>query len=76
LGSPDPVVQIADDIRKLREDFHRIATGFTKPKVDIFTSDDRRQERDRLMKLRSQREERASRWAKFWSALVGYFIKA
>lgn len=35
LGSPDPVIQIAEDIRKLREEFGRVASGARKPKVEI-----------------------------------------
>ena len=55
LGNGDPVIQIADDIRKLREDFHKVATGWQKPKVDIVTSADRRKEREQRQREREER---------------------
>lgn len=60
LGSPDPVIQMAEDVRKLREDFHKLATGSHKPKVDVVTSADRRREREerqrQIEELRRERE--------------------
>jgi hypothetical protein len=45
LGSADPTVQMAEDLRSIKEDFHKIATGWNKPRVDVFTSADRERER-------------------------------
>lgn len=47
LGSGDPLVQIADQIKKVQEDFHKFSTGWNKLKVDLYTSDDRDAQRDR-----------------------------
>lgn len=58
LGASDPLVQIADDIRKMREDMHKFATGWSKPKVDVFTSADRQAERDK--RQREIEERRAA----------------
>lgn len=59
LGASDPAVQIADDIRKMREDLHKLTTGWSKPKVDVFTSADRQAERDK--RQREMEERRAAR---------------
>jgi hypothetical protein len=58
LGSRDPVIQIADDIRKLREDFRKVATGSHKPKVDVVTSaDHRRMRAERQRELEERRRQ-------------------
>ena len=48
LGSGDPTTQIAEQIKKMQEDVHRIATGWSKLKVDVITSADREAERAAL----------------------------
>ncbi|MCP5396859.1 MAG: hypothetical protein H6918_09025 [Sphingomonadaceae bacterium] len=48
LGSRDPNVQIAEQVKKLREDWRYVASGARKTKVDVFTSDDRQREQDIL----------------------------
>jgi len=44
LGSGDPLVQIAGQSKKMQEDIHKIASGWSKVKIDVFTSNDRRKE--------------------------------
>ena len=52
LGSGDPLTQLAQQTKKLQEDVHRIATGWSKLKVDIITSADRE----------AEAAERGARW--------------
>lgn len=59
LGASDPAVQIADDIRKIREDMHKLATGWSKPKVDVFTSADRQVELDKRQREKEERRAAA-----------------
>jgi hypothetical protein len=47
LGEP-PLLTIAQKLKSVAEDVHHIATGFHRPKVDVFTADDRVQERAQL----------------------------
>lgn len=48
LGSGDPLVQIADRMKKLQEDVHRVVYGQRKVSVDAFTSADRQAENEML----------------------------
>jgi hypothetical protein len=57
LGASDPLVQIADQIKKLQEDFHRVSTGWAKPKINIITSEDRKREREELDRLYGRSQE-------------------
>jgi len=56
IGEP-PLLKIAKNIEKLQGDLHKVATGFQKLKVDVFTSEDRERQRkereEELEQLRS-----------------------
>lgn len=54
LGSDDPLMDVAGDLKKLREDFARVTGGQRRLQVDAFSSEDRAAERERLQR---QREE-------------------
>jgi|GEM_PF-3256289 len=43
-GKP-PLLKIAKSMEKMQQEFHNVATGFQKPKIDVFTHDDRERER-------------------------------
>lgn len=61
LGSSDPLVQIAEDIRKIRDDWRSVASGSRRISADIFTQADRErsQEEHREMWLEAERAEKA-----------------
>lgn len=50
LGARDPIVQVAEQIKKLREDWQYVASGSRNVKTDSYDADDRQQERDILDK--------------------------
>jgi len=56
LGSRDPSVQIAEQLKNLREDWKSVASGFRKVKADVFTSADRKRE-DAMLQERFDREK-------------------
>jgi len=39
------LLKIAKSMEKMQQEFHNVATGFQKPKIDVFTHDDRERER-------------------------------
>lgn len=41
LGAESPEIQIADNVKKIREDLKRVLSGYKKLRVDIFSSADR-----------------------------------
>jgi hypothetical protein len=45
LGELNPSIQIANEVKKIREEWGRIASGFKKLNVNVFTADDRAEER-------------------------------
>lgn len=55
IGEP-PLLKIAKNIEKLQGDLHKVATGFQKLKVDVFTSKDR----ERYRKEREEEPEQLS----------------
>lgn len=55
LGASDPLVQIANQVKKVQEDLHRVVSGSRKPRIDVFTSTDRREE---AATLKARWEER------------------
>ena len=57
LGSRDPNVQIADQLKKLREDWKTVASGSRKIKADVFTNADRQRER-KILDERFNREKK------------------
>lgn len=50
LGAASPAIQIAEQVKKIREDWQRIATGQRKLKADIYTEADRRGDRESIEK--------------------------
>lgn len=59
LGSRDPNIQIAEQIKKLRDDWKNIASGFKKVRADVFTTEDRQREEE-IFKERFERERAAT----------------
>ena len=59
LGSRDPVVQIAEQIKKLRDDWRYVASGSRKIKTDVHTSDDRRREQEALEKQYQRNKDKS-----------------
>lgn len=51
---PDPLSELADQVKKIRDDWHRVAGGSRKLKVDNFSSADRLHERRVYQRARSQ----------------------
>jgi hypothetical protein len=73
LGAADPAIQIAEQVKKFREDWKNVASGQRKLKADIFTDEDRRQER-RMLDARfgrnvAETEPEPSLWNKIASLL-------
>lgn len=61
LGSRDPNVQIAEQMKKLREDWKSVASGSKKVRADVFTSEDRKREHEMLEeRFRREREAKSS----------------
>lgn len=61
LGARSPLIQIAEQVKKLREDWQYVASGSRKLSADVYSSEDRaREQRDR----QKQREEYRSRAVK------------
>jgi hypothetical protein len=56
LGASDPLVQIADQVKKVQEDLHRVVSGSRKPRIDVFSSADRQAERYEQLRLARQNE--------------------
>ena len=48
LGASEPLLQIAQDIRKIRDDWTSVATGWRKVQVDVHTAADRQAERRQI----------------------------
>lgn len=53
IGEP-PLLKIAKNFEKLQSDLHRVATGFQKLQVDVFTQNDRERERKEWQEEREQ----------------------
>jgi hypothetical protein len=72
LGASDPLVQIADQVKKIQEDLHRVVSGSGKPRIDVITSADRALEREMLeQRFRDQRgEERVQAKPSRWRSLL------
>lgn len=58
LGGRDPVVQIAEQIKKLREDWRYVASGSRRIKTETFDTADRKTERDILDKRFGRNQDR------------------
>jgi hypothetical protein len=60
LGSSDPLAQMAQDIKKMREEWESVARGSRRIGVDIFTSGDRlheRRQRERWRRKQIQKDK-------------------
>lgn len=60
LGASDPMIQVAEQIKKIREDWQRVPKSGGKLHVDVFSSDDRRAERETLERMRAERRSQAA----------------
>lgn len=60
LGAPDPVVQIATEVKHIREDWKAITNGGRKVKLDVFTSADRESERETIRQRIDESRRQAS----------------
>lgn len=73
LGAADPAIQIAEQLKKLREDWRSVAGGQRKLKVDIFTGEERQREREILDQKYGRNVEEVpndkSHWRRFASLL-------
>jgi hypothetical protein len=54
LGPSDPLVQIADQVKLIREDWQHVARGANRTRVDVFTSRDRRDEQRQREEWRNE----------------------
>lgn len=62
LGASSPMTQIADQVKKIREDWQPVARGSRKLSADVFTSGDRlRERRNHLRYRRRALRERAEK---------------
>lgn len=61
LGSVDALTQIAEQVKKLREDWVNVASGTRKLKADIFDQSDRAHDREALERRRALAAERSKR---------------
>jgi hypothetical protein len=52
LGARSPLIQMAEQLKKLREDWQWVARGSHKIKTDTYSSDDREKERKRFEAMR------------------------
>lgn len=57
LGASDPLIQIAEQMKKIQEQWSSVASGSRKLKTDVFTSDDRILEQHEIERLRTQTEK-------------------
>lgn len=56
LGAASPEVQIAEQVKKLREDWRPVAYGQRRLKADAYTQADREREAERVRALREARK--------------------
>lgn len=56
IGEP-PLLKIAKSLEALQKDVQHLATGFNKPKVNVFTHEDRERERKEWEERRAQSRE-------------------
>jgi hypothetical protein len=58
LGARDPLTEIAEQVKKIREDWRYVSTGYNRLKVNIFTEQDNKNEHERVQeeieKLKAQ----------------------
>jgi len=61
IGEP-PLLKMAKCLEPMQKDLHHVATGFNRPKVDVFTHEDRQRERrereERKAQIREQQEQK------------------
>ena len=55
LGAADPGIELAEQVKRIREDWRHVASGFHRLKTDVYTSGDRLHEQ-RQLKRRWRRE--------------------
>ena len=57
LGAWSPEIQIAEQIKNFREDWRFVSSGFKKLSVNVFDSEDRKQEMQKIDEIRKRGEE-------------------
>lgn len=57
LGAADPIIQIADQVKNIREDWRNVARGHHRLKADIYTEAERQHERDIMDERRRQAQQ-------------------
>lgn len=60
LGAADPMIQVADQLKKLREDWQYAARGHKRLSMDVYSSDDRAAEREALEQMWAEDEAQAA----------------
>ena len=56
LGAADPMIQVAEQLKKMREDWQQVARGQKRMNVEIYSSDDRAAEREAQDKMWAEYE--------------------
>ncbi len=59
IGEP-PLLKIAKSLDELRKDLHHLTTGFNKPKIQVFTHEDRERERKEWEEQRTQASKQSA----------------
>lgn len=60
LGSGDPLVQIANEMKTLREDWQRVTKNGKRLSIDVYDTADRRRSEEELERFREERRSRRS----------------
>jgi hypothetical protein len=60
LGAADPMIQVAEQLKKLREDWQSVARGQKHLSMDVYSSDDRAAEREALERMWAEEEAEAA----------------
>lgn len=56
LGPSEPIMQVAEEMKHLREDWKNIASGFRRLRVETFTAHDREREQEESVRLAEERQ--------------------
>jgi len=56
LGATEPLMQVAQEMKHLREDWKNVASGFSRLRVETFTAHDRQREQEDYAKLADERQ--------------------
>lgn len=73
LGAADPAIQIAEQVKKIREDWRSVASGQRKLKTDVFTDEERQRERRMLDERYGRNAVETTPNQSLWSKLKSLF---